>query len=42
MTSGRGSFEAHFDHYDEVPGPIAEKVIRDTRMAHETAKAAHT
>jgi elongation factor G len=41
MTSGRGSFEAHFDHYDEVPAPIAEKVIKDTKVAHETAKAAH-
>jgi elongation factor G len=41
MTSGRGSFEAHFDHYDEVPAPIAEKVIKETRGAQEMAKAAH-
>jgi elongation factor G len=38
MTSGRGSFDAHFSHYDEVPGPIAEKVIKETREAHEAAK----
>jgi elongation factor G len=41
ITSGRGSFEAHFDHYDEVPAPIAEKVIKDTKAAQEAAKAAH-
>ena len=25
MTSGRGSFEAQFSHYEEAPPPIAEK-----------------
>jgi elongation factor G len=45
MTSGRGSFEAHFSHYDEVPGAIAEKVIKETREVREAAKGnahAHT
>jgi len=39
MTSGRGSFEAHFSHYDEVPGLIAEKVIKETHEAREAAKS---
>jgi elongation factor G len=39
MTSGRGSFEARFHHYDEVPAPIAEKVIKEKKEAQETAKA---
>ena len=39
MTSGRGSFEARFHHYDEVPALIAEKVIKEKKDAQETAKA---
>jgi elongation factor G len=39
LTSGRGSFEARFHHYDEVPPPIAEKVIKDKKEAQEGAKA---
>ena len=39
ITSGRGSFEARFHHYDEVPAPIAEKVIKEKQDAQETAKA---
>jgi elongation factor G len=27
ITSGRGSFTMEYSHYDEVPGPLAEKVI---------------
>jgi elongation factor G len=37
ITSGRGSFEARFSHYDEVPAPIAEKVIKDAKGAKEAA-----
>jgi elongation factor G len=37
ITSGRGSFEARFSHYDEVPAPIAEKVIADSKRAREAA-----
>src|ERR1700722_3143331 len=33
MTAGRGSFEARFHHYDEVPAPIAEKVIKEKKDA---------
>ncbi len=41
MTSGRGSFDAHFDHYEETPPHIAEKVIKETQAAREAHKAAH-
>jgi elongation factor G len=42
ITSGRGSFEARFSHYDEVPPPIAEKVIKEKREAREAAgQASH-
>ncbi|HKV54176.1 MAG TPA: elongation factor G [Candidatus Binataceae bacterium] len=37
ITSGRGSFEARFSHYDEVPAPIAEKVIAESKRAREAA-----
>src|SRR5579863_5373080 len=37
ITSGRGSFEARFSHYDEVPGPIAEKVVKEAKEAKEAA-----
>ena len=26
-TQGRGSFDMEFDHYEEVPGQLAEKII---------------
>jgi elongation factor G len=35
ITSGRGSFEARFSHYDEVPGPLAEKIIAESKRAKE-------
>jgi elongation factor G len=37
ITSGRGGFEARFSHYDEVPPPIAEKVVKELRDAREAA-----
>ena len=43
MTSGRGSFDAHFSHYDEVPGPIAEKGDQgDPRGATRPPRATRT
>jgi elongation factor G len=39
ITSGRGSFETRFSHYDEVPAHIAEKVIKEAKEAQEAAKA---
>jgi elongation factor G len=37
LTGGRGTFTASLDHYDEVPGHIAEKVIADHRKEAEAA-----
>lgn len=34
MTQGRGWFSATFSHYEEVPGPIAEKVIAESGKKH--------
>ncbi|TMA78926.1 MAG: elongation factor G [Deltaproteobacteria bacterium] len=33
MTSGRGDFELEFSHYEEVPGHIAEKIIKEAQAA---------
>ena len=38
MTSGRGSFEAHFSHYEEAPPPITEKIVKEAREAREAAQ----
>jgi elongation factor G len=35
LTAGRGTFASTFDHYDEVPTHIAEKVIADHRKGAE-------
>ncbi len=37
LAHGRGSFSATFDHYDDVPGHIAEKVIEAHRRDVEAA-----
>ncbi|MGZ6212997.1 MAG: elongation factor G, partial [Candidatus Binataceae bacterium] len=37
-TSGRGSFEAHFSHYEEAPPPITEKIVKEAREAREAAQ----
>jgi elongation factor G len=34
-TGGRGSFDMEFDHYEEVPPHLAEKVIAEARAAME-------
>jgi elongation factor G len=39
ITSGRGSFEARFSHYDEVPPPITEKVVKEAKDAKEAHRA---
>jgi elongation factor G len=41
ITSGRGSFESQFSHYEEAPAHIAEKVIKDAKEAKEAAKGSH-
>jgi elongation factor G len=37
-TSGRGSFEAHFSHYEEAPPPITERIVKEAREAREAAQ----
>ena len=29
MTSGRGAFTMEFDHYEELPAHLAEKVVKE-------------
>ena len=41
MTSGRGSSEAQFSHYEEVPAHLAEKIAKEAKDAKEAAKQAH-
>ncbi len=38
ITSGRGSFEQHFSHYEEAPPVVAEKIIKETNAAREASK----
>ncbi|MFH1962538.1 MAG: elongation factor G [bacterium] len=35
ITRGRGSFKMKFAHYEEVPHPIAEKIIAEAKVARE-------
>ena len=35
MTQGRGVFTMKFDHYDEVPSHLAEKVIAEAKQEKE-------
>jgi elongation factor G len=35
MTHGRGTFSMKFDHYEEVPAHLAEKVIEEARKEKE-------
>jgi elongation factor G len=36
LTGGRGSFHAELDHYEEVPGNIAQKIIDDHKKNGES------
>jgi elongation factor G len=38
MTQGRGLFSMASDHYEEVPGNIAEDIIEDAKSAREQEK----
>lgn len=40
MTGGRGTFEAAFSHYEEVPAHVTEKVVADAK-SQKAAAAAH-
>jgi elongation factor G len=35
MTSGRGSFTLAFDHYEEVPANLAEKIIAAAKVEED-------
>jgi elongation factor G len=35
MTGGRGSFSIDFDHYEEVPAPLTEKLIAGFQLEEE-------
>jgi elongation factor G len=35
MTAGRGSFTLEFDHYEEVPAQLADKVVADAKARKE-------
>ena len=37
MTSGRGTFEVGFSHYEEVPHHLTEKIIQESKQAKEEA-----
>lgn len=37
-TGGRGTFEMEFSHYEEVPPPLAEKIIAQARAEREKEK----
>ncbi len=41
ITQGRGVFELEFNHYGEVPGQIAQKVVEQHRKLLEEAHSAH-
>jgi elongation factor G len=35
MTGGRGTFTMEFDHYEEVPSQIAEKIVEAAKKERE-------
>ncbi|QJT09158.1 elongation factor G [Oceanidesulfovibrio marinus] len=35
MTGGQGTFAMEFDHYEEAPPPVADKVIEESKAAEE-------
>lgn len=37
MTQGRSSFTMEFDHYEEVPRNVQEKIIAEAKQAQEQA-----
>ena len=41
LAHGRGSFTAEFDHYQDVPGHIADKVIGEHRKTVEESGGGH-
>ena len=38
LSQGRGTYEVEFDHYDQVPPNVEQKVIEDIKRAREEGK----
>jgi elongation factor G len=41
LTSGRGEFHMEFSHYDELPGHLAEKVIKEAQARKSAEQQEH-
>jgi elongation factor G len=41
ITQGRGSFHMEYNHYEEVPKNLQEKIIAEAKKKHEEQAAAH-
>ncbi len=39
VTSGRGSFEMEFSHYEQVPSHVAQKIVAEAQAAKKTEQA---
>ena len=42
IMRGRGTFQAAYSHYEEVPQHVAQTVIEENKHRREEARAAHT
>ncbi len=38
LSQGRGTYKVEFDHYDQVPPNIEQKVIEEAKRAREEEK----
>ncbi|MDD4635168.1 MAG: hypothetical protein PHS35_00945 [Dehalococcoidales bacterium] len=38
MTQGRGKFSLEFDHYEEVPAHLAQKISEESQVDKEESK----
>jgi elongation factor G len=41
LTSGRGEFHMEFSHYEELPGHLAEKVIKEAQARKSAEQQEH-
>jgi elongation factor G len=39
ITGGQGEYTMEFQHYEEVPGHLAAKVVEEVRAGQEAVKA---
>jgi elongation factor G len=40
ITSGRREFQMEFSHYDELPGHLADRVVKEAKAAAEAGHKA--